>query len=263
MVSVHRFNMEVNQLKTMIESSITHTCLDEHIQKPFIDMDKVFLLHFLFKHSRISTYDRGQYIVTVMLIEIALNIHDSITIDTHEQTDDTTLQLSVLAGDYFSSKYYYILSSIEDIAMTQKLASSIRRTSENRMKLYFNNYTSLESFFDITKAIESDMFKLVAKKTNMLDLMPYIEHVLLINKLKKEKEFIHRGDFSYMEHYLTSIQTPSPALYAIKLIDKEINRCKKIIEQSLYELPYYYSDFKTFLIDTLNLQYKTTMVEEG
>src|SRR5690625_6228516 len=139
---MHNLKLELNQLKGVLEAKIRQPYVEQIIQKPFIDEDKLVIANFLFKNQSISIAKRERYIITMMLIQIALDTHELIPGKYDKAISNEEKQLSVLVGDYYSGLYYFLLSEIYDIEMIQLIASSIKEINEQKMKLYYGNIYS-------------------------------------------------------------------------------------------------------------------------
>ena len=264
MVNVHTVSRETNQLKFIIENKIKHSYLDKYIQKPFIDLDKLYILQFLYKDMEIPLNKKQQYMTTIMLVQIALDIHEQIPSNESEQMSETKKQLSVLAGDYFSGLYYLLLSELEDIEMIQVLATAIQKINERKMILYYENVHTIEELVNTIKEIESLLFTETATYIDEKPLYTHhsiIEEFLLINRLNKEKELMMHNKFSYMEKFLK--KTTSDPSSNVLLIENEVEYRKQLLEELLLHLPYHFVSFKNVVRNRIKFSYKTSVAEEG
>src|SRR5690625_4684008 len=184
---MHNLNLELNQLKGVLEAKINQPYVKQIIQKRFIDEDKLVIATFLFKNQPISIEKKERYISTMMLIQLALDIHELIPGNKDKPIDNEEKQLSVLVGDYYSGLYYYLLSEINDIEMIQLIASSIKEINEQKMKLYYGNIYSFEDLLYSFEIIECEYFIRIAKYMNEQAIIPIIKKFLMYNRLKQEK----------------------------------------------------------------------------
>lgn len=262
-VLMHTFNIEMNQLKKMIETKLSQSYLEKNLKTPSIDMDKLFILNYMYKQSNVPTVDRQQYILTTMLIEIALQIHDSISIDNTSEMSETEIQLSVLAGDFYSAKYYHLLAQVGDIEMIKLLATAIKNISENKMKLIYPTEMQLSDFIMTSQNIEAFIFEAIAESLGTTYLIPAIREALLINKMEKEKRRIKLGGYSSLFEFLKLQIKDCTVEDAVKIIDEVITVHLQKLDDELLNLPYYCSEFKVFLSDKFDLSFNTTVAEEG
>ena len=114
---VKRIN-NIKELKQVIETKAYHPYLQKHIEKPVVDEDKLLLLWGLFNELDISNDERNHYILSTMLVQIALDTHEKVS-NTNVTLEKSDLlksrQLTVLAGDFYSGLYYQVLSEVGNI----------------------------------------------------------------------------------------------------------------------------------------------------
>lgn len=183
-MTLNNTEIEIQHIKNKLEQKLNHPFLRQFVQQPVIDEDKIVSLYFLFKKHPI--HEKENYIITVMLIQIALNIHDSVA-DGPEMADHLPerkeKQLAVLAGDYYSGLYYLTLSELDDFEMTNILATSIKYINELKMKLYYHEYTSLNGWLDMIKEINSLLLVHVADYVGANELQLVLQKWLLMNQI--------------------------------------------------------------------------------
>lgn len=256
--------METDELKHMIEKKLRHSYVERYIQKPFIDIDKVFVLNYLYNDLQMPNHTKQQYIITVMLVQIALDTHELVPANGSTEMTETEQQLSVLAGDYYSGLYYLLLSELEDIEMVRHLAAAIKLINEQKIKLFYEDMHTLEDVFTTIENIESLLFTKIANALHTdKDLLPIITELLMINRLYMEKENIQQHKFSYIEKYIKNNSIGAVQADAIEIIENEIDHRKHHIETLLLRLPYHFITFKNIIRNKVKLSYNTTVAEEG
>ena len=116
---------KIKQVKNRIIEKTEHPYLDQFISKPMIDEDKIMFLLTMFnengKYRNIS-----DYVTAIMIMQMALVMHDTVGIDAVLHTEGRTRQLTVLAGDYYSSQYYCLLSEKKAFSMIRSISRGIR-----------------------------------------------------------------------------------------------------------------------------------------
>lgn len=248
----------------MIETKIRHSYVEKFIQKPLIDLDKLTILHYLYKDLEAPLHKKQQYIITIMLVQIALDTHELVPSNGSNDMSETEKQLSVLAGDYYSGLYYYLLSEIEDIEMIQILATAIQQINEQKMKLFYGNVDSIDELVDTIKDIESLLFTHVANEMNENHaLIPIIKELLFINRLYKEKESVLQHKFSYLENIVNKNELNHGGSSTLSIIEVEIDYSKQQLSKLLLHLPYHFVSFKNIIRNRIELSYKTSVAEEG
>src|SRR5690625_108792 len=158
---MHNVYGDIRYLKGILKKKIQQPFVERHLQRPFIDEDKLFLAYALF-HNEPMIKSRDEYITSMMLIQLALDTHDNLPHLSERPMLEIEKQLSVLVGDYYSGLYYNILANLEDIHMIHLVAKSIKEINEQKMKVYYNNIHSFEDLLNILMKTESILFKHIA-----------------------------------------------------------------------------------------------------
>lgn len=175
---------DINKLIEMFNTSIKHSYLQTYLEDPLVDKDQVaFLLYMLEEKNLDSTYV-NQCIIATLLVQAAL--------DTHEKVNDETLtgdlstkkrQLTVLAGDYYSSLYYYILSKINDVALIQLLAKSIQQINEAKMNMYKDGVKHVRASKEDAKVIDSALLSNIANHHQLPEWAKLVEEFFYFKRL--------------------------------------------------------------------------------
>lgn len=251
-----------------VKDKIKHSYIEAHIQNPVIDREKVKLLTTLLNYSTLSKKIKQQYILSVMLVQVALDTHEQIPISSEEPWDSYNeklkTQLFVLAGDYYSGMYYELLACTENIDLIHLLASSIKEINECKMALYYQEYSTFEEFIEINSKIETLLIRRLAEFMDRSYLTPLIETWLTINKVSREKCYLFENKTSHwMKYWIDSKNRPIPAI----LSDLEIilNKNVKQAENLLAHIPLHFRVLKTNIEQSLKeLSHKNaSFAEEG
>lgn len=258
---------DIYNIKQLIRTKCKHPFIEKYIDQPMIDLEKVMLIHHIYNHINISEEQKRQYMTTIMLIEIALETHEHVPIQTESKRDEIEKQLTVLAGDYYSGLYYLLLSELEDIDMIQVLANAIKYINEYKMTLYYKEVDSLEQLKLTIKKIESLLFTNVASYLNESMIIPVIEEWLLLNRLVKERGLILQKKDSIFIRYMNNNMTNNQYHSTIDLVDREIASTVHTLKNLLNDIPLHLIGLKTDILESLmKKMYKTkspSMVEEG
>ncbi|MDF2723288.1 MAG: heptaprenyl diphosphate synthase component I-like protein [Paenibacillus sp.] len=120
--------------------------------KPYTDYDMIqnhtelpefpnFRTQLLYTFLHKSSNDAEQsklYAIVVSLAQMGLDTHDLVeeTNERKEKKEARSRQLKVLAGDYFSSRFYQLLAHAGQVEMTRHLATAICEVNKLKMNLY-------------------------------------------------------------------------------------------------------------------------------
>lgn len=190
----------IEDLKDEIIQHFQHPFLEKYVGTPYIDIDKLWIVKQM--TSQLDSPHKEQYIYATMLVQIALDTHDTVERENkvleYDQANRDT-QLTVLAGDYFSGLYYHLLAKGENIELIQLLAVAIKEVNEEKFKLYLTNYTDMNMFFRQFLKVD---FLVIDKVATFLDSSEIIEltfDLLYFKRLKDEYTYLenHNSSFIY------------------------------------------------------------------
>ncbi|WP_181348224.1 heptaprenyl diphosphate synthase component 1 [Thalassobacillus sp. CUG 92003] len=260
-------SMDIQHLKQLVAEQVRHPYLAKFIPEPVIDEDKLVILSSIVAHTSFSQSRKEQYIVTTMLVQIALDTHDLVTLS--DDDDNSAMvkkrQLTVLAGDYYSGLYYYLLSTLEDIPMIHTLASAIKEINELKMEIYYQDVRSFQEFMSSLKKVESLLIQRVASYVERTSINDVAGEWLLTNKLVREKESYQEGRFSpVMDILMSSKQSIMGESQLLPYVDQTIQMNIHRLEKAVSQLPIHLNWLKSYVDTTINLKYYDNHVaEEG
>lgn len=257
---------EIQYLKNSIEEKIQYHFLWKNIPKPVIDEDKLLILSILVPNdSTLPRMERDVYITTTMLVQIALDTHELVKENKNDETNKEKLvnQLHVLAGDYYSGLYYYLLASIKDITFIHKLASAIKAINELKMQLHYEEYESLTEYIELKTRMNGVLIETVAEYFDNDSFGEFFKQWAYITTLTTEKEQILKDeilinnmlDSNLMRAYMTNEEKFDA------ILEKEWISFQSILD----ELPHSASVFEDYLHQKRisNRHGNTSSVEEG
>ncbi|WP_232824055.1 heptaprenyl diphosphate synthase component 1 [Paraliobacillus zengyii] len=227
--------LSIKHIQEELEDILQDSYLQKHLQKPEIDNDKLMILYTLIQNTNYTDIKKKNYVITTMLVQIALDTHDLVTENNIEESDTykRNRQLTVLAGDYYSGLYYYMLAKLDDIPMIRTLASAIKEINELKMMIYYEVHDSISDLMENIKSLESILVIRVAEHFNRSAINEFAKNWLFTRKLIKEKhlfitdqraplvEFlIHGQDFNLTYNQVD--QTIESFIYKHLLVSKEL-----------------------------------------
>ncbi|HLQ70802.1 MAG TPA: heptaprenyl diphosphate synthase component 1 [Bacillota bacterium] len=261
---MHTSHTDTAYFKKRIELKMKHTYLHEFIDAPTIDEEKLFILISIMNRASVPPKQKERYIITTMLVQLALDTHDLVplesTHDDYHAASEIPKQLTVLAGDYYSGLYYFLLSEIDDFAMIQTLASAIKKINEYKMNLYYRDIKNANEFLHMVKKMETLLFSYVSDYLGLPPLEKTVEEWLLINKLTLEQKKFQSNTTSVLLEAWQNQYAPHDKIcfqrMLQKMIDNETNHLKEAVTtHGLQHSPSTMRD----LVDA----YKILDVEEG
>ncbi|MCF6137579.1 heptaprenyl diphosphate synthase component 1 [Pseudalkalibacillus berkeleyi] len=158
MMQNQEIEAKISDLLIKINKRLQHPYLMRYIEKPIIDEDKLLLTYIILNEKGLSEEELDNYAMSTMLVQVALDTHERITSqDLSSDEGRKNRQLTVLAGDYYSSLYYFLLSELKDLSMIRALAQAIQEINENKMQFYMNDNQSIENSMENLHRIESTL----------------------------------------------------------------------------------------------------------
>ncbi|WP_339227970.1 heptaprenyl diphosphate synthase component 1 [Oceanobacillus sp. FSL K6-2867] len=268
MISLYTSTTEIQQIRNLLEDKIHNEYLKRHIQKPIIHEGKLQILaELVFNCDSLTDIQTERYIITTMMVQIALDTHDLVPVGNKEnesKEEKLSKQLNVLAGDYYSGLYYYLLSEIEDVELIHTLAIAIKNINECKMKLYYKEIESFEVFMDVIKQIDSILLVRVAQYLYGNELNQVITEWLLTERLLFEKIGAANDRISTLVQWkeMNIEKTYTARLVSIdSLIEQQIDKVGKALTQ----LPDKFAAFQKLFrkkLENMSL-YQSSIVEEG
>lgn len=253
---MNSISVELADLEQKVRKKTTHSFIKNQLDKPIIDLDKLFVLNEIYQNTSMSRSQKQDYIVIIMLIDIALKTHD--LINNKDYAKQTDKQLTVLVGDYYSGMYYYLLSELEDIEMIKLLAASINKINEEKMNLHYSDKKSEKEVYESLLISETYLFTEVAKLNGESELIPLIESFLMLNRLKSEQA----DKESVLYKYYQANELKNTNHIIEKNIETQINSFKIELDSNIKKLSSNYSNY--IYKHTLDsIQTNISQVEEG
>ncbi|WP_243290068.1 heptaprenyl diphosphate synthase component 1 [Bacillus sp. FJAT-47783] len=258
----------LSSLKEAVEIKLSHPFLAEYIEKPFIDEDKLLLFYAIFREANISEKELENYCTTAMLVQIALDTHDLVgNVKCTEQRELIGRQLTVLAGDYFSGLYYYILANLNDVKMIQTFAMAIKEINEHKIRLYQSKQDVTDMLYSLS-VIESSLFRHIGEHFKIASIPAIADHFLTYKRLCNEKQIGERGKSSIFINSLRLVMKKEVDSINVKML----TLCRQWFEKTAVLLEseqIYPQKVKEFILDRLHTirfaheRLLNKMVEEG
>ncbi|MGM0873999.1 MAG: heptaprenyl diphosphate synthase component 1 [Bacillota bacterium] len=255
--------VELAKLKIALEEKLTHPFLEKYLISPKIDEDKLLIFYAIFNEIDLSEDLKESYIMTAMLVQIALDTHDHVTTQNDiNSTDFVQRQLIALAGDYFSGLYYFMLSEIKDINMIRTLAVAIKEINEHKLRLYHDVNADIQSIMDSLFIVETVLFERVAEHLKLDPWKLISTRFLIYKRLSHEKYSCENETISPDK---PKNKSPFSSNYLMKACNLYFEDTASLLETSFFKTP----AIKNLLLKRLKsirfhetLHYKKT-VEEG
>ncbi|WP_170119558.1 heptaprenyl diphosphate synthase component 1 [Tumebacillus permanentifrigoris] len=127
-------HLQIQDIRTQIHAEMEHAYLSRWLPNPVLESLQLILASAMARAAGLSASERETLISTLMLIYHGLAMHDEIeTLAARE--DERYRQLGVLAGDYYSSKYYRLLAEAGLVPLVGTFARAIQTINEAKAEL--------------------------------------------------------------------------------------------------------------------------------
>lgn len=132
--------MTISRIQEMAKPYMDYDMIKSHTVLPEFPESRTKLLLAFLHAGGVKENNHELYALVTSLVQVALDTHELVpeSRGRDEHKDTLSLQLKVLAGDYFSSRFYQLLSQSGQIDAIQQLAQSICEVNRMKMTLYLN-----------------------------------------------------------------------------------------------------------------------------
>lgn len=190
--------VEAAKIKKDIQEALYHPYLFKYIQPPTIDDEKLLLLCSITNETNKKI--KKETIVSTILVQTAIDIHERILFIDLIKKDHRTRQLTVLAGDYYSSLYYERLTAINAQKLIRLLADAVKEIIELKTIFLYGENISLSELMSIQMKIESNIMNNFSIATIGKEIPLELKQLLLLKKLIQEKKVEENGQHSIWTH---------------------------------------------------------------
>ncbi|MEA0552137.1 heptaprenyl diphosphate synthase component 1 [Lysinibacillus irui] len=234
----------IAQLKTEIFMDVRHRTLQKYTGVPVIDENQLFYLLIPFLNGEEWQQEQQEAAITVGIVYAALAAHDHI-----KELDATSKeqQLTVLAGDFYSGRYYELLAMSGNVALIRSLSQGIVARCEHQIKVYEAEQRTKEQWYASMSTIESGLIAQFFALYSFSEYIPLIEKSLLILRLEREWTAYQRGQqMSLMGKALEESVRRNDATFN-SVIQEKIVHLKTELLQLIEQASFLQSDIKQAL----------------
>lgn len=206
-----------NNIQDKITTEMQLPFLQGEIVQPIISNQWLYTLSLILSKSNKTEDEKVQYGVAIAFIQMALNLHDQVSLSDKDETrdDDNTRQITVLAGDYFSGRYYSILASLNDTPLIFHMANAIRLINENKVLLELNQNLNKNQVNESISILETHILKVVCEYLEVEESLQDFYSFLTLRRLEDKLEFLTKNND------IESIKRES-LLFALEEVHQEV-----------------------------------------
>jgi heptaprenyl diphosphate synthase len=155
-----RYQEELSDVIDQVYLQAKNEFMQSYVDLPAIPVGRMQVLFLFLYDCNLPLETIKSYLLSTVLVQMGLDCHEEVSlIPQVTEKGVRTRQLSVLAGDFFSSKYYFLLSKIEDVQLVRLLANSIRKINEIKTEVYLSDQLNADQYLELMNEIDSCLYE--------------------------------------------------------------------------------------------------------
>ncbi|WP_158735326.1 heptaprenyl diphosphate synthase component 1 [Alteribacillus sp. YIM 98480] len=225
---------EVKNIEDQFLKMTTHPYLKKHIDSAEIEYDIIFFLLEIMKETSLTQEEKREQILSALLVQAAFLTHEKVHNTTLEDSNEKKpRQLTVLAGDFFSSLYYFMLVKNVHDDILPVFSSSIQKINVEKMSLHFSEHQSEGELMKRLKTVEGGFIADIAFFYKKDELAFLAEKFFLLKRLFKEKE---KANSKYLSAFASAIHSFSEGYRADEVTNWPPVRTSSFLNDKISEL---------------------------
>ncbi|WP_274651651.1 heptaprenyl diphosphate synthase component 1 [Paenibacillus humicola] len=130
--------MKLYRIPEMAKKYIEYDVIQKHTELPAFPDSRIRLLFAFLANQRTPMLHSELYSLVVSLVQLGMDTHDLIDSDSGRvgEREMRARQLKVLAGDYYSSRFYQLLSQAGQVDMIRRISEGVCEVNRLKMNLY-------------------------------------------------------------------------------------------------------------------------------
>ncbi|RCW51115.1 heptaprenyl diphosphate synthase component 1 [Paenibacillus prosopidis] len=157
--------MKPYRIPEIAQKYVDYDMIQRHTELPEISDSRLRLLYAFLNHQQSLTKHSELYTLVISLVQLGMDTHDLIDTDSEPmpEREMRSRQLKVLAGDYFSARFYQMLSQAGQIDMVSKISGAVCEVNRLKVNLYVRMRqlkVTAEEYLSFTVQVRSELFQL-------------------------------------------------------------------------------------------------------
>jgi len=232
----------IKQYKEGILKQVQQSTLLKYTGAPVIDEERLFFTLLPLFNGEEWEESQRKSAIAVTLIFSALAAHDlvkEINATSKEQ------QLQVLAGDYYSGKYYQILASDKQLDLIQQLSDGVATISEHKTRFYDRQIYGFDQLIQSIQLIESLSIEQLFEYFSFHEYVFIMKESLLLIALKKELAAYEQEEQPFYISKSSHLQAN------IKMLHLEIKKVESILIDEIKNSELLQEHLKSIILEKL------------
>lgn len=156
--------MTTYRISEMTRQHAKHDMIDLHTELPPLAEPRARMLYAFLNQQGSSKAYSELYTLVVSLVQLGMDTHDLIDTETAQRSEREmrSRQLKVLAGDFFSARFYQLLAEAGQIEMIANISNAVCEVNRMKVSLYTRMRglrLTAEDYFGYVVQLRSEMFQ--------------------------------------------------------------------------------------------------------
>lgn len=233
----------IEQFKNNIFMHVRHRTLPQYTGLPTCDENQLFYLLLPYLNGEQWDDQMEESAITVGIVHASLNEHDKI--DEYDATSKEQ-QLTVLAGDFYSGRYYEILAAAGNIPLIRQLSEGIVNRCEHQIKLYESTHYTLHDWLQSISVKQSELIKRFYQVYQFEKYSAFMHTSLLLLQLQEELQQLQAGKPSVLFAKMQDGFSQDESVFELK-IREEIKSLKKLLCEYLQSSSFLKDELKLYI----------------
>lgn len=233
---------EVTTIEQQFKELSAHSYLQQYAGYVEADRDLVYFLLECLRDAPFNKEEKREQILSALFAQAAFDTHEQVFQgDIVNQKEKKTRQLTVLAGDYFSSIYYRLLAKSVHQPILHLFSKTIQSINETKMELHCYEGESFRKLLDHIRDIEAGFIFALTTYYEKKELEQVAEIFFTLRRLLKErKQVAHKKltSIAYALHWYAEGEKTFTAFHwppanTKRLLDQAIQTYEELLQKQL------------------------------
>jgi heptaprenyl diphosphate synthase len=205
------------RIPEMTKPYIEYDMIQKHTSLPELAEYRAKLLFLFLSQTNSDSHLNELITAATSLVQLGLDTHDLVPVSNlqKEEKNARSRQLKVLAGDYFSARFYHMLAEAGQVEMIKQLSDAICEVNRLKMNLYLRMKQLKMTPQDFLEQSASIKMQLFLSFQHLMDgeqqrVWPEILKLLvagevLIEEIERSKSMVNFQDSWSFWHLLQSV----------------------------------------------------------
>ncbi|UVI32387.1 heptaprenyl diphosphate synthase component 1 [Paenibacillus spongiae] len=191
--------MKPNKIYEMAKKYVEYDMIQKHTELPAFPDSRIRLLFAFLANQRTPLLHSELYSLVVSLVQLGMDTHDRIDSDSGRvnEREMRSRQLKVLAGDYFSSRFFQLLAQAGQIDMIRLISDRVCEVNRLKINLYMRMKQlklSADEYLNQSAMVKTEVFHAF---TGILDdkfVKPWSEALFSVGRCEAVLEELAKSD---------------------------------------------------------------------